>query len=335
MAAELIYHHLEAYLHSRVRRAESRVRVYCPFVRVPALRRLYQSLPAGVSMSVTMRWDRRSFSAGASEPEVFRFCEQNGIRLCKHASLHLKVFVIDGTEVIAGSANLTDRALGDAPGDNVEFMVAGLLCTAADGHMIHALDAVASAVTPADHSMALAAAAVASMDEEALPSAREPDTHCRLSQVPMVSTPRQLWDAYTAIPGPAEGSPEERQLRAFRLPQGLDELGFLVSVRSEFFAVPLLRRLTNELRTRDLYFGELKRWLSVNCADSEGLGAGDLTVHADTLLNWMEGLGPPRYTVDRPRHSERLRYETGIPHEVLLRAPGVRPLQKSKPEGGT
>jgi hypothetical protein len=156
---------------------------------------------------------------------------------------------------------------------------------------------------------------------------------CLLSEIPAVATPRDLWESYRRVSVPYPDTEFGRQLQAYQIPPGLDEPGFLAAVRSAFFASRLLARLTDELRTRDLYFGELKRWLLATCADSGGLSARDLTGATGVLLNWMEGLGPPRYKVDRPHHSERVRYRTGVPSEVLLRAPGIRS-NRALPEEG-
>ena len=322
----LVYEHLEPYLHSRLRSARSSVAVLAPFVRSSALSRAHDQLPSGARLTVVMRWNTGVFRAGASDPEVFTYCRDHEIVLLKHPTIHLKLFVIDDNELIAGSANLTDRALGVALVSNVEFMTQGLRMGPLDRDLVSRLHRESTVVSDRDYEEAVVAAAMvaegAALREPTGPTYRA--ERVLLSQVPLTETVQDLWEVYrdrTALPE----SPEAHQLARFRVPPGLDEVGFSAVMRKEFLRLPLLRALTERLRAGDLYFGELKRWLMEACDDTADRDARSLTKPADTLLNWIEGLGEPRYTVVRPNYSERIRYETELKIYPLLRAPGVRP----------
>lgn len=320
----LIYAHLEQYLHSRVRSAEKTVYILAPFVRTEALRRLHAQATPGTSWMLIMRWSRQAFLAGASDAGVFPFCRKHGIKLLAHPTIHLKMFVLDESELIAGSANLTDRALGVSAVSNVEFMTNGLSVRRGDLELIARLQREARPVTPEDYALALAAAETAA-DSRPPPKPKPPsdDAPIRLSQIPSVSTVRELWLAYRSAKPVSPGA--KGDLRRFQVPPGLDEAGFVEVVRHEFLRIPILRALTDRLRESDLHFGDLKQWLRSVCEDASGVTAREITAPADRLLNWIEGLGEPRYSVVRPNYSERLRYETDLDQFPLLRAAGVRP----------
>ena len=297
--------------------------MFSPFVRSQALQRLHEALADSVDLSVVMRWDGRCFAHGACDPEVYRYCQQNGIQLKKHQRIHLKLFAVDDSELVAGSANLTDRGLGVQEA-NVEFMCGGLAISGRDRELFMTLERDSKAVTAEDYAMALRM-----YQQPAKGMGREPElplsSDCLLSDIPTVQSPQSLWRAYArGQRGQAQEPDEIELLLRLHVPPLLDEVAFVRILQIEFFRLPLLACLTDRLRREDLYFGALKQWLLVNCSDAVRLGARDVTGHADRLLNWIEGLGSPRYEVTRPHHSERIRYDTDLPSEPVLSAPGER-----------
>lgn len=313
----ILYHNLDALLHTYLSRAQTSVRIYSPYVRSSALKRLHGALGKDVAVAITMRWGRQEFAQGASDPDVFTFCAAQGITLQKHPSVHLKMFIADDRDLIAASANLTDRGLGVSGSPNVEFMATGFLVTETDREVFNDLDTLATPVSAADYDMAMEAFRPDRSEDDT----QEPAPGAMLDQIPGAETPLALWQTYK---GNSNEPSSVHELRRLRLPPGLSEDEFLRVVGADFFARPLLKALTTRLRLGDLYFGELKQWLLSACADADDIRAWDLSEPTGRLLNWVEGLGPPRYTVDRPRHSERLSYETGIPQDAVLRAVGVR-----------
>jgi hypothetical protein len=307
-----IYEHLEPFLHSRVRRVGRSLDIFCPFVRSSALVRLLRCVPDEAEVRLTMRWGQNEFMAGACDPDVYEVCRKRNVGLRKLASLHLKMFIIDESEIVAGSANLSDRALGIGH-SNLEFMVGGLAYSVADRIALVSIWESASEVSASDYLEACETyqKRVAELGLEELDSEPQ-NSSVLLDQIPTGETPEALWRAYLA--GVAHPL-----LFRYSIPVGLDESGFASALRSSFFGQPVVRRLTERLHRSELYFGELKRWLLETVTDADALGARDVTEHAAALLTWIDRLGAPKFTVDRPNYSERLRYDADLPDQTVIR----------------
>lgn len=93
-----------------------------PFVKVGALRRVLDSVPAELSLRLITRWRPEEIASGVSDLEVFELLRDrphSELRLCHE--LHAKVYRFDD-RVAAGSANLTDAGLGWSAAPNLEFL---------------------------------------------------------------------------------------------------------------------------------------------------------------------------------------------------------------------
>ena len=317
LPTRLLYRNLEPYLISRLARASQSVAFYCPFVKLAAFERLFAAIPTGVSTSLVMRWNRSRFAAGTCDPGLYGYCSSEGIDLRRYDSLHLKICLIDGIELIPTSANISEQALVGPPGGNAEFMVTGMRASAADLETLAHIREAARIVSETDEEWAsrIKPRVDSADNERSMGTEEEP----ALAQIPTSESPSQLWKQYRST-----GADRHQDVELLGIPPGLDEAGFGTISRSAFLATPIVRDLTTRLRSQDLYFGELKRWLMDNCTDASTLTAQQITPFADRLLNWLEGLGRSKYRVERPRHSERLHYDTNADNEVLLYMPGIR-----------
>lgn len=104
-------------------RASDSVVLVAPFVKVRALGRVLEALPARIPVKVVTRWIPEEIAAGVSDLEAWELlrCRESAT-LSLYPSLHAKYFRFDG-RVLVGSANLTARALGWTSQPNLEILV--------------------------------------------------------------------------------------------------------------------------------------------------------------------------------------------------------------------
>jgi hypothetical protein len=103
-------------------KAKYRVVVCAPYVKLSALKSLTTVIPSGVDVDVFMCLRAMDIYLGVSDIEVFDYCEERArFRLFNISNLHAKLYSADD-EVLIGSANVTNSALGWVANPNVEIL---------------------------------------------------------------------------------------------------------------------------------------------------------------------------------------------------------------------
>lgn len=93
---------------------------------------------------VVARWNMQDLISGASDLEVYELCRTFGWKFGISLNLHGKVYVIDESSILLGSANLTQRGLSLGSEGNHEF---GLAFNASNDDIDKLYDFVDSEVT--------------------------------------------------------------------------------------------------------------------------------------------------------------------------------------------
>jgi len=114
-------HPLGDLLLTNIRMATQVCLLAAPYIKAPALQRLFEQLAGNVPLTVVTRWLPHDVMAGASDPEAWLLTTQRGGIFLNHPHLHAKYYRAD-LHVLVGSANLTDTALGWAEVPNLEIL---------------------------------------------------------------------------------------------------------------------------------------------------------------------------------------------------------------------
>lgn len=83
-----------------------------------------QTRDAAVDCDIVARWSPRDLLSGASDVEGCRLAMDRGWRFHVLPDLHAKVTLVDETDIVVGSANLTGAGMSLVPASNREFGVA-------------------------------------------------------------------------------------------------------------------------------------------------------------------------------------------------------------------
>jgi len=91
------------------------------FTKRSALEWLKEYMQSPLDVTVIARWRKHDLLAGASDIDVYDFCQESGWRFGIDQNLHGKVYLIDESKIFLGSANLTKRGLSIGSQGNWEF----------------------------------------------------------------------------------------------------------------------------------------------------------------------------------------------------------------------
>jgi len=97
-------------------RNHANVAVLCAYIKTPALKLLNDS---GNIKQVVVRWEFRDICSGASDfEELFQYCRNHEIELFSNQRIHLKVLWDMKSDAFLGSANISERGLGESGGNH-------------------------------------------------------------------------------------------------------------------------------------------------------------------------------------------------------------------------
>ena len=108
-------------LKKTIRNSSESVIICSAFIKVNAIKQILKDVSNQVSVSVVSRWSKHDLVYGASDLEVYEWCESQGYRFGVNRALHAKLYSIDCETIFLGSANLTHRGLSISGAGNIEI----------------------------------------------------------------------------------------------------------------------------------------------------------------------------------------------------------------------
>ncbi|UPT74148.1 MAG: phospholipase D-like domain-containing protein [Elusimicrobiota bacterium] len=308
-------------LDTAIKGAGRSVELFSPYISVAMLERLPLVGAAERKVTIVTSWRLTDLMFGASDPKLFDYCRQNGIFLFVNQKLHLKSFLLDGKRLFTGSANLTLRGLGaidqhnhetlvevaEAPEDYLLFLSRikqeSTLVTESLSKKLEALFFQGLELPPMDQLKQLEK--MQSGVDDLLQ--QEKQGAFLISQLPMS---RSIDDLFAVFMG-GHGDDEQIQATArhdianydLAALKTLSNVEFRAQLATRFFAQPFVSALCAFI-DRPRRFGEIKEWVQRRCTDVPVPSRRDLTGNVQVLYQWLVDLGPDRFEVRRPQHTE-------------------------------
>ncbi|MFI7208981.1 phospholipase D family protein [Micromonospora aurantiaca (nom. illeg.)] len=235
-------------------RATDRVHLIAPFIKLDVFKATLACIPSIVQrIDCVTRWSVTEVAAGVSDPEIIQLTRDDKrlrVRLCHN--LHAKLFLADEVG-LAGSANLTNKAMGTIPHHNLELLVEA---NASHPEIVHLLKLIDLTAVPATEEMAATIRHQAELfNQTNNTTIMVPGEEGRLAAwYPATRRPDRLYFAYL---GKADAPPAVREgytydLAFLDVPPGLSETAFNETVRRRLRAIPEIRRLMNGERLTNL-----------------------------------------------------------------------------------
>lgn len=315
----LHWHGLKSVVRSLLARADDHVYVFAPFIQLDTLA---QILPGQAGVTIVTSWKPDHLLSGVSSLSLYDICcTREATALYVHPRIHLKLYASDITRsnnaALIGSANVTERGLGDWPDANEEVLsdITGLSLD--DRVAIQRLLAESTRVDSAIYQQYVdwfeeAQKLAPPIDSSSLPLAPMNSTARKhlVTDLPLTDSPRRLWQLATGALPSAEWWEEDALVHDLALYGGdpsCGESSFLAATATRFFAHGFVDAFLGAVGDDGLFFGAMKEWIQDNCDDVPTPNRRELTETVQALMRWVAVLAPDRFEIIRPRHSECLR----------------------------
>lgn len=222
-------------------RAKETVLLCAPFIKAGVAKRLLAAIHPGVRVEIVTRWHAEEVAAGVSDLAVFELAaEREGTTLRLLDNLHAKLFLSDD-KLLAGSANLTAKALGWCADPNLELLVG---IDADQDAVRQCLAGLAAARTATADERDAIQALSETLHRPPMPESQAGDEVLSGLWLPMLAAPERLFAAYTQSARERLTSSAlkaaDHDLSALAIPAGLKEAAFRAEVAERFAAMPAI-----------------------------------------------------------------------------------------------
>lgn len=290
--------------------ASDEVLLVAPFVKASALARLLESISETAKLTCVTRWRPADIMAGVSDLEVFSIIDGHGGTLWLRQGLHAKYFRGDDN-VLVGSANLTDSALGWSSNPNLELLINVDL---RENGLEEFEKTLFKAAVQVDKN--LYETFLESADNWKLSAHLEDHRDVLLEEtfsfeprlnleswVPSCRSPADLFRVYQ--PFGSEVIPTETlragklDLAILRPPLGLTADEFKGVIAASLLAIPIFNSI-DRFVIEPRRFGEVREYLQQEFA----LSHEESTRAWQTIIRWIRHFLPERYEYNKPNYSE-------------------------------
>ena len=292
------------------RSTTTEVVVVAPFIKRIALQRVLAGAPPDVMLLCVTRWRVDELACGVSDLEVYLdLVERGNARMLLVKELHAKYFRFD-RDVIVGSCNITDAALGYKNISNVELAVvlqAGEQTSAFEAAII--ADAVPvnrgmydamKRVLEAMPTMPRSGDSIEWMNVGPFTSSTPGATASWAQWLPTCRAPDSLYNAYAGRLDDltlATRTAAQQDLQQLGPPHGLTRAQFEAFVAGTLLSSPVITRLA-EFSVTPRRFGEMRDRL-------HGIvPVTSATNDWQTIMRWLLYFAPDRFTMHVANYSE-------------------------------
>lgn len=307
----IIYSSLEEYIIAHIRRAINEITVVCPFIKIEPLTRILSFTDPKLKVHIITTWKLDNFLTGVSDADIFPYCRDRAIDLRANNRLHMKIWLLDHSQLLATSANISNKALGATDDFNHEFLVDSV-ATETD---LKAIDSIRKESVVINEDIYINTIQVIEANLLPTPISNVPDLitprsrqACYVDDLPIVQTPEELYELYSQHLSDGRSPEVQHDIDRLELPEGLDRECFLAAVRRSFFRLPIIRAVIDRLRLNPLFFGEMKKLLQeLHDLDPKPFRR-ELTLVTQNVYKWLVELSPEDFMVKTPHISEQISY---------------------------
>jgi len=287
-------------LENLCRESKNEILLVAPFIKVSALRRLFEQLSSNILVKCVTRWHLEDILAGVSDIEIWSlFAERQGSSLWLRSDLHAKYYRTSD-RCLVGSSNLTNAALGWSNHPNLELLIPSPAIPSFE------LDLFSESVL-VDQDLYEQTLRAVQLLKDSYPKVNIPLEVLYVpdsSWLPKLRNPEDLYIAYCGNETKLSTVSSEAaltDLRSLRIPKGLDRHIFEVCVGTILLQKPLIRKI-DEFLENPQRFGAVTEFMrSLPCSKAEDF---DADRSWQTLMRWLRYFLSDRYALSIPNHSE-------------------------------
>ena len=275
------------------------VTLYSAYLKLDELKRINEQKKI---KQIIVRWEIEDLCRKISDIELFLYCKENSIVLYRNTRIHLKAFWDNNSEVLFGSANVTNKGLGENGNFNFELNGAVREISFADQTYFNKLILDSEYVTDVLYKKLLNLVentVLPTFDFPELPTPPPTVDYFLINQLPMTTSPELLYEIYCGqIKGALEMNCAAHDLELYRIRKGLSKSDFFDLLKQTFnnhpFIVKFKAAVKNSIdeynrteRNGSMTFGAVRRWFQDNTTTVPTPRSFELNDYVNILYYWI------------------------------------------------
>lgn len=266
---------------------------------------------------IIVRWEVRDLCVGASDLDLFHYCQENGIALYRNPRIHLKVIWNQLNSIFFGSANITNKGIGEVK-EYCNFELNGVIDNISYKD-INYLNKLLHEAQYVDEK--LFNKIRIQVEEFEGKEVKYPDIPLQktetdsflISELPMTESPGSLYEIYKNEKSYSisEFMNASHDIILYDIPQDLSRGEFFSKLKHSFnshefivsFKEAVKKNSSGTPREGSMNFGSVKRWFADNTTTVPTPRLFELTSYVSILYTWICHFDKD-YTWDRPNHSQ-------------------------------
>jgi hypothetical protein len=250
--------------------SNEKVTVFSAYMKLEELKRINRSKNV---KRIIVRWEILDLCKEVSDLEVYEYCQENQIALYRNTRLHIKALWNDGSSILFGSANITNKGIGENGRFNYEL---NGLQNEIDFNTIQYFNQILRESQFVSNSLYLKIAEevdkIGKIEDPVEPyitKSYEEKSQDKflLSDLPMSRTVDDLFTTYSS----PESSPSEdliyagHDLALYDLPHELSRSDFDKTLQLKFNSHPFIMALKQKIINEgSMNYGSVVRWIQKN-----------------------------------------------------------------------
>lgn len=228
---------------------------------------------------IIVRWDVEDICREISDIELYHYCLDEKIALYRNTRIHLKTFWNNNVDVLLGSANVTNKGLGE--NGNYNFELNGIVngISFEDQSYFNKLILESEYVTEKLYNKLKEIkdnTELPTFDFPKLPTPPPTVDYFLINQLPMTTSPELLYEIYSGNQkGETEMNCASHDLELYRMPKGLSKDDFMKHLQHAFNTHPFIVKFKDAVKNskddrgrseRDgsMRFGAVRLWFANN-----------------------------------------------------------------------
>ena len=274
---------------------------------------------------IVVRWEIQDLCLGVSDIELYQYCRDNNIALYRNTRIHLKAFWNQKTSVLFGSANVSNRGLGEKGNFNYELNGVNEHMSFSDICYLNQIISKSQYVSEDLYNQLkykVNSTDMPTLEYENIPTQKAVVDSFLISELPMYGN---IHDMYSAYKNPDNLDPLDQtylahDMAVYEVATGMNKDEFYSHLKSKFnthpFIVKFKEAVKNHIdergdvtRNGSLHFGGVKRWFQENTTTVPTPRGYDLNDLTNVLYKWIVRFDSCYSHKVEGKHSDIIRYK--------------------------
>ena len=302
---------LQEYFKDSLNKCNKEIIVCSAFIKLSGIKWFFENIKnKNVNCRVISRWDREDLLKKVSDIEVYEFCKEKGWKFEIIENLHAKFYLMDKTDLISGSLNLTAKGMGLVPISNKEF---GFYFKALEEDLTNIKVFLEDAIEINDKIYEEYKKYVEENKNFVVQKFPElPDSIKNLKQKKLqkiwlndflFTEPQYFLDNFNK-----ENEDIDHDKKLFDI---YDNENLTEQVKSKFRNLDIYKWFINKIKSKDenfFYYGELSALIHNSLFDDPKPFRKDIKTLQTIFFNYIDFLKLEEFKIERPNHSQKITY---------------------------